>query len=254
MQGIRPGWRRLRAKTSEEDVTEEDDDGKGSSRTDVEWYEGSPPPFLNKAKRGKKRSQDWTESGRQMAVYGVTVHVYRVMRFTDVIGFPYEFYGCCWLFFSYLLFTARLYIYTVPVFFIYVVTCVFRKYYLFVQYHCIWSHYNGDCPGQVVRAMPQPFVPYDYIGDPDLSVIPPPVVDYCCCCVIILPHGGNKFVFIIIISLGVAVVEKYLFISLWEEIAVDFVVFYSRSRDLAVSVGPLIHPSTRLLARHIFEL
>ena len=58
MQGICPGWRRLRAMTSEEDVTEEDDDGKGSLGTDAEWYEGSPPPFLNKAKRGEKRSRD----------------------------------------------------------------------------------------------------------------------------------------------------------------------------------------------------
>ena len=119
MQGIRPGWRRMRAKTSEEDVTEEDDDGKGSSRTDVEWYEGSPPPFLNKAKRGKKRSQDWTESGRQMAVYGVTVHVYRVMRF----------YGCYWIslrilrmllaiFFLLVIYSEAVYIYCSGLFYI----------------------------------------------------------------------------------------------------------------------------------------
>ena len=120
MQGIRPGWRRLRAKTSDEDVTEEDDDGKGSSRTDVEWYEGSPPPFLNKAKRGKKkRSQDWTESGRQMAVYGVTVHVYRVMRF----------YGCYWIslrilrmllaiFFLLVIYSEAVYIYCSGLFYI----------------------------------------------------------------------------------------------------------------------------------------
>ena len=86
--------------------------------------------------------------------------------------------------------------YTVPVFFLYMLFHVFFANITCLQYHCIWSHYNGDCPGQVVRAMPQPFVPYDDIGNPDLSVIPPPVVDRCCCCVIILPHGGNKFVFI----------------------------------------------------------
>ena len=57
MQGIRPGWRSLRAKTSEEDVTEEDDNGKGSSGTDAECNEGSPPPFLNKAKEEKKEAE-----------------------------------------------------------------------------------------------------------------------------------------------------------------------------------------------------
>ena len=130
-----------------------------------------------------------------MAVYGVTVHVYRVMRF----------YGCYWIslrilrmllaiFFLLVIYSEAVYVYCSGFFNACCFTCFSLN--LFVQYHCIWSHYNGDCPGQVVRAMPQPFVPYDYIGDPDLSVIPPPVVDYCCCCVIILPHGGNKFVFI----------------------------------------------------------
>ena len=49
------------------------------------------------------------------------------------------------------------------------------------------------------KAIPAAFVPYNYVGDPDLSVIPPPIDDRCCyrCCycVNILPHGGNKFCF-----------------------------------------------------------
>ena len=91
------------------------------------------------------------------------------------------------------------------------------------------------------------FCPLQLYRRSRLKCDPPPIVDHCCCCVNILPHGGNKFVFIIIISLGVAVVEKYLFISLWEKIAVDFVVFYSRSRDstpcrVGWSIDPSIHP------------
>ena len=76
------------------------------------------------------------------------------------------------------------------------VSCITSYYYSFVQYYCTWSHRNGDCPGQVVQAMPPPFVPKDDIGDPDLSVIPPPVDYRCCCCVTFYPMEGIKFVFI----------------------------------------------------------
>ena len=119
----------------------------------------------------------------------LTVHVYHVMRFfmdfTNVIGVFYPvFYlqqGCMCVT---LLHSSTC------------VSCITSYYYSFVQYYCTWSHRNGDCPGQVVQAMPPPFVPWNDIGDPDLSVIPPPVDYRCCCCVTFYPMEGINFVFI----------------------------------------------------------
>ena len=178
MQGIRPDRRRNgprhRRKTLSRKMTTE----KGFPRIEADWCEGSPSPFL---------SWTWPPDGYSQ---------FSLCTYTMWCVF-HGLYECYWLFY--------------PVFYLQqgcmcvtllhsstCVSCITSYYYSFVQYYCTWSHRNGDCPGQVVQAMPPPFVPWNDIGDPDLSVIPPPVDYRCCCCVTFYPMEGINFVFIFI--------------------------------------------------------